>query len=89
MSITVIYVKAANDVHAHPRRGWIITHGTESPSEFVDEGYMGRDALYSHFGLPKSDRSLAEERFRLDMDMCEVHLDITVSQYNKLKRGEA
>jgi hypothetical protein len=86
---TIIYVMAGNDVNGNPRRGWIIPGaGPDRSDAFVDEGYAGRDALYTYLHLPMKDKSLNIARLNYDTHVTEVVLDITVSQYNKLKRGK-
>ena len=81
----LIYVEAVNDRNGNPRRGWVVTW---MDNLFVDEGYKGRDALYTFVGMPWSDRSKTQERHVFDGSVNEIWMDITVSQYNRLKRGE-
>lgn len=83
---TIIYVRTKNDRNGNPRRGWIIP-AENGRKMFVDEGYRGRDALYKHFGMPWSDASLQGARYDFNTTVCEIPLDITVAQYNKLKRA--
>lgn len=86
---TIVYVKATNDAYGNPRRGWIIPAATRDRSDvFVDEGYMGRDALYTYLLMPMEDAGLSTTRYEYDRSVTEVVLDITVSQYNRLKRAE-
>lgn len=40
----LVYINAGNDTNGNPRRGWIVGYGTEEPY-FVDEGYLGSQAL--------------------------------------------
>lgn len=82
---TLIYVKAPNDVNGNPRRGWIVTW---MDNLFVDEGYMGRDALYTALGMPWSDQSQSTRRYELDSVANEITLHVPVRTYKNLKRGK-
>lgn len=85
---TIIYVKTKNDVNGNPRRGWIIPGaGQDRADVFIDEGHEGRWALYRYLHMNHTDdRQL---RMEFNASATEVILDITVSQYNKLKKGKA
>ena len=40
-----IYIAAKNDPNGNPQRGWLIADEAGNFIDFVDEGYMGGDAL--------------------------------------------
>lgn len=82
---TIIYVKTKNDINGNPRRGWIIPGaGQDRADVFVDEGYQGRWALYRHMHIDHTDDRQLRSEF--DASVTEVTLDITASQYNRLKK---
>lgn len=82
---TLIYVKTKNDVNGNPRRGWIVTW---MDNKFIDEGYAGRYALYRFFLISGKDGVMEQLRLNFDHNVNEITLDITASQYNRLKRGK-
>lgn len=81
----LIYVKTKRDVRGNPRRGWIVAFKDELI--FVDEGYLGRWSLYGAIGLGGGSMEAIDKRQAFNKDCNEVTLEVTVSQYNDLKRG--
>jgi len=80
----LVYVRTKNDINGNPRRGWIVA---TRDNLFVDEGYNGRWALYRALGLAGLSDEARAVRVKFDNTCIEVPLDVTVAQYNQLKRG--
>lgn len=94
------YVTTKHDVNGNPRRGWTVYTVDKDASgrevlryvRFVDEGYAGNNALrqeLSNAGYAPADETLSTWSWILKHVTLLPALEVTVTQFNTLKRDRA